>query len=163
MKKNFSKSDLRDGDKLTYRDGTVRFVYGVNLLNSDDQVLSGLIRYNNDLTNERSIKDNDIIKVERTTTETIFELIETIELVSGEIYFNVDRVVRFNRIIKEGSLVYVFSQAVNAGNFYRNTQLSIIDDKLSISTPKQKATLIKAEIENGYLWDDKTKELIKID
>lgn len=40
-KKTFTKADLKDGMKVTFRDGSVKFLLGVNLLSYDSTLWSG--------------------------------------------------------------------------------------------------------------------------
>lgn len=61
---SFTKSDLQDGDVVTYRDGKKRFVKGKIFVDNEGNQRNDFNSYNEDLTS-RSFFDNDIVKVER--------------------------------------------------------------------------------------------------
>lgn len=74
----FIKSDLKDGDVVTYRNGRKRTINNDNLIDDDGDGVNNLRYYNKDLTS-RINKNNDIIKVERPTSyKTVFERKEEI-------------------------------------------------------------------------------------
>lgn len=65
--KQFAKSDLKDGDIVTYRDGT-KAINVCNALVGKDGVLRYANSYEEDLTRgDQYCKDTDIVKVERPT------------------------------------------------------------------------------------------------
>ena len=74
----FKKSDLKDGDIVTYRDGRKRTVKGKNLID-DGCVVNDLSNWNNNLKDIDGYSEFDIVKVERPIKyETIFERKEEI-------------------------------------------------------------------------------------
>ena len=78
--KQFTKNDLKDGDILTYRDGT-KAIYVCNALVGKNGVLRYVNSYEEDLTRgDQYCKDTDIVKVERPTENlnTVFERKEEI-------------------------------------------------------------------------------------
>ena len=75
----FTKSDLKNDDVVTYRNGTIRRVRENKLLNRDGYSGNRLENYNNDLKDKDGQHDLDIVKVERPTKyETVFERKEEI-------------------------------------------------------------------------------------
>lgn len=74
----FTKSDLKDGDIVTYRNGTRRRVRNNKLLDEDGYSGNRLENYNNNLKDKDGGHNLDIIKVERPTYETVFERKEEI-------------------------------------------------------------------------------------
>lgn len=74
----FTKSDLKDGDIVTYRDGTRRRVRNNKLLSEDGYSGNRLENYNNNLKNKDGGHNLDIVKVERPTYKTVFERKEEI-------------------------------------------------------------------------------------
>lgn len=75
----FTKSDLKDGDIVTYRDGTRRRVRNNKLLDEGGCSGNRLENYNNNLKDKDGEHDLDIVKVERPTKyETVFERKEEI-------------------------------------------------------------------------------------
>ena len=74
----FTKSDLKDGDIVTYRDGTRRRVRDNKLLSEDGYSGNRLENYNNNLKNKDGGHNLDIVKVERPTYKTVFERKEEI-------------------------------------------------------------------------------------
>lgn len=76
----FTKSDLKDGDIVTYRNGEKLINVQGMLINKEEGISGFISNYNEDLTRENKYyKDTDIIKVERPTKyETIFERKEEI-------------------------------------------------------------------------------------
>lgn len=79
-KVDFTKSDLKDGDVVTYKNGDKRTKISNRLLNEDGNTTNWLHSYNEDLTREcEERKETDIIKVERPTGyETVYERKEEI-------------------------------------------------------------------------------------
>ncbi len=74
----FKKSDLKDGDIVTYRDGKKRTVKSKNLID-DVCVVNDLSNWNNNLKDIDGYSEFDIVKVERPIKyETIFERKEEI-------------------------------------------------------------------------------------
>lgn len=74
----FKKSDLKDGDIVTYRDGKKRTVKSKNLID-DGCVVNDLSNWNNNLKDIDGYSEFDIVKVERPIKcETIFERKEEI-------------------------------------------------------------------------------------
>lgn len=75
----FTKSDLKDGDIVTYRDGDKRTVVAENLINSKGYPSKKLNQYTNELKDKVIGESLDIIKVERPVKyETVFERKEEI-------------------------------------------------------------------------------------
>ena len=69
----FTKSDLKDGDVVTYRSGRKRIVQGKNLIKTDGNNGYNLNGYRDDLIEKYNNRDLDIIRVERPTQyETVF-------------------------------------------------------------------------------------------
>lgn len=78
-KVQFTKSDLKDGDIVTYRNGNKRIVQGERLRTLDGDNGYELQGYREDLTEKYNDTVLDIIKVERPTKyETVFERKEEI-------------------------------------------------------------------------------------
>ncbi len=76
-KAQFIKSDLKDGDIVTFRDGDKRIVQNEKVRNGDNWL--PLEIYREDLTDKDNTTVYDIIKVERPTQyETVFERKEEI-------------------------------------------------------------------------------------
>lgn len=77
VEKQFTKSDLKDGDIVTYRDGRKKIVFEDKFYGSNHFVL--LKYYTEDLKDIDGEEENDIIKVERPVKyETVFERKEEI-------------------------------------------------------------------------------------
>lgn len=75
----FKKSDLKDRDIVTYRDGRKRTVKGKGLIDSDGDFANPLSNWNNNLKDIDGYSEFDIVKVERPIKyETIFERKEEI-------------------------------------------------------------------------------------
>lgn len=75
----FTKSDLKDGDIVTYRNGDKRTVIAGNLINSNGYISKKLNQYTNELKDTVTGESLDIIKVERPVKyETVFERKEEI-------------------------------------------------------------------------------------
>lgn len=78
-KVKFIKSDLKDGDIVTYRNGDKRTVIAGNLINSNGYISKKLNQYTNELKDTVIGESLDIIKVERPVKyETVFERKEEI-------------------------------------------------------------------------------------
>lgn len=79
LERQFTKSDLKDGDIVTYRNGDKRTVVDGNLMNSCGYILKKLSQYTNELKDTVIGKSLDIVKVERPIKyETVFERKEEI-------------------------------------------------------------------------------------
>lgn len=79
LERQFTKSDLKDGDIVTYRNGDKRTVVDGNLINSCGYILKKLSQYTNELKDTVIGKSLDIVKVERPIKyETVFERKEEI-------------------------------------------------------------------------------------
>lgn len=77
VEQQFTKSNLQNGDIVTYRDGQKRTVMCNKLINEDGTATNYLTIYKDDLTYKNS--QRDIVKVERSIGyETIFERKEEI-------------------------------------------------------------------------------------
>lgn len=77
--KQFTKSDLKDGDIVTYRNGDKRTIINNNLIDEQGEKAHDLNYYREDLTSKGGTGYLDIIKVERPTSyETVFERKEEI-------------------------------------------------------------------------------------
>lgn len=75
----FTKSDLKDGDIVTYRNGAKRTLKGEKLINQEGYEMYDLIQYKTDLTDIGEQRSLDIIKVERPVQyETVYERKEEI-------------------------------------------------------------------------------------
>lgn len=78
-KVKFIKSDLKDGDIVTYRNGDKRTVIAGNLINSNGYISKKLNQYTNELKDTVIGESLDIIKVERPVKyEIVFEREEEI-------------------------------------------------------------------------------------
>lgn len=78
-KVKFIKSDLKDGDIVTYRNGDKRTVVAGNLINSNGYISKKLNQYTNELKDTVIGESLDIIKVERPVKyEIVFEREEEI-------------------------------------------------------------------------------------
>lgn len=74
----FTKSDLKDGDIVTYRDGRKKIVFEDKFYGSNHFVL--LKYYTEDLKDIDGEEENDIVKVERPVKyETVFEREEVLD------------------------------------------------------------------------------------
>lgn len=79
QKVEYTKSDLKDGDIVTYRTGRKRIVQGERLIQMDGNNGYNLNAYRDDLTEKNNDRDLDIIKVERPLQyKTVFERKEEI-------------------------------------------------------------------------------------
>lgn len=79
LERQFTKSDLKDGDIVTYRNGDKRTVVDGNLINSCGYILKKISQYTNELKDTVIGKSLDIVKVERPIKyETVFERKEEI-------------------------------------------------------------------------------------
>lgn len=79
VNKQFTKSDLKDGDIVTYRNGEKRTVINNKLIDEEGEDANELNYYEKDLIQEDGTSDLDIIKVERPTGyTTVFERKEEI-------------------------------------------------------------------------------------
>lgn len=74
----FRKSDLRDGDIVTYRSGEKRVVYKNELVEEDRMAANTLNNYAENLKDDCGDTEFDIVKVERPRYETVFERKEEI-------------------------------------------------------------------------------------
>lgn len=75
----FTKSDLKDGDVVTYRNGEKRTIKDEELLTKSKIAVNKLDNYKEDLTNKVGSMNLDIIKVERPVKyKTVFERKEEI-------------------------------------------------------------------------------------
>lgn len=89
-KKQFTKSDLKDGDIVTYRNGDKRTVIAGNLINSNGYISKKLNQYTNELKDTVIGESLDIIKVERPVKyETVFEREEVLDEVEKKYLANV--------------------------------------------------------------------------
>lgn len=83
VEKQFIKSDLKDGDIVTYRNGDKRTVIAGNLINSNGFISKKLNQYTNELKDTVIGESLDIIKVERPVKyEIVFgreEILDEIE------------------------------------------------------------------------------------
>lgn len=78
VEKQFTKSDLKDGDIVTYRNGLKKIVSGDKLWENDD-LFTPLRYYTEDLKDVDGEEEYDIVKVERPVQyETVFERKEEI-------------------------------------------------------------------------------------
>lgn len=79
VKVKFTKSDLKDGDIITYRDGRKRTIVAESLIDEYGHEVAGLRTYDNELKNKFSATGLDIVKVERPTQyKEVFERKEEI-------------------------------------------------------------------------------------
>lgn len=74
----FTKSDLKEGDIVTYRNGRRRIVKEDYLINDKGEKQLSLQNYDNYLLDKDNDSKFDIVKVERPTYETVFERKEEI-------------------------------------------------------------------------------------
>lgn len=76
----FTKSDLKDGDIVTYRNGEKRIVENINLIDETGEIAHRLDYYTNELkVDSRCCSNLDIIKVERPVQyKTVYERKEEI-------------------------------------------------------------------------------------
>lgn len=80
VEKQFTKSDLKDGDIVTYRNGDKRTVIAGNLINSNGYISKKLNQYTNELKDTVIGESLDIIKVERPVKyEIVFEREEILD------------------------------------------------------------------------------------
>lgn len=78
VEKQFTKSDLKDGDIVTYRNGLKKIVSGDKLYGND--LFTSLRYYPEDLKDVDGEEKNDIVKVERPVKyETVFEREEVLD------------------------------------------------------------------------------------
>ena len=84
--KQFTKSDLKDEDIVTYRNGNKRIKIAGKLFDENGSATIWLHSYNEDLTRKyKERKETDIIKVERPTQyETVFERKEILDKAEKE-------------------------------------------------------------------------------
>jgi hypothetical protein len=79
VERQFTKSDMKDGDIVTYRNGSKRTVIAKKLINSGGYIAKRIDNYTEELKDTISGIDLDIIKVERPAKyETVFERKEEI-------------------------------------------------------------------------------------
>lgn len=79
VEKQFTKSDLKDGDIVTYRNGDKRTVIAGNLINSNGGISKKLNQYTNELKDTVIGERLDIVKEERPTQyKEVFERKEEI-------------------------------------------------------------------------------------
>lgn len=84
----FTKSDLKDGDIVTYRNGLKKIVSGDKLYGND--LFTSLRYYPEDLKDVDGEEKNDIVKVERPVKyETVFEREEILDEVEKKYLANV--------------------------------------------------------------------------
>lgn len=78
--KQFTKSDLKDGDIVTYRSGDIRILKGRELIDEEGRACNNIdYAYSDDLTYKIGDRKFDIIKVERPVKyETVYERKEEI-------------------------------------------------------------------------------------
>ena len=80
VEKQFTKSDLKDGDIVTYRNGDKRTVIAGNLINSNGGISKKLNQYTNELKDTVIGESLNIIKVERPVKyEIVFEREEILD------------------------------------------------------------------------------------
>ena len=109
----FTKSDLKDGDIVTYRNGDKRTVIAGNLINSNGYISKKLNQYTNELKDTVIGESLDIIKVERPVKyETVFEREEVLDETEKKYLANVIKPFRhkIKSIMKRseyGSLCYI--------------------------------------------------------
>ena len=113
VKVKFTKSDLKDGDIITYRDGRKRTIVAESLIDEYGHEVAGLRTYDNELKNKFSATGLDIVKVERSTQyEEVFEREEILDEVEKKYLANVIKPFRhkIKSIMKRseyGSLCYI--------------------------------------------------------
>lgn len=91
-KVKFIKSDLKDGDIVTYRNGDKRTVIAGNLINSNGYISKKLNQYTNELKDTVIGESLDIIKVERPVKyEIVFEREEILDETEKRYLANVIR------------------------------------------------------------------------
>ena len=79
VENQFTKSDLKDGDIVTYRNGSKRTVIAKKLINSGGYIAKNIDNYTEELKDTISMIDLDIVKVERPIKyKTVFERKEEI-------------------------------------------------------------------------------------
>ena len=109
----FTKSELKDGDIVTYRNGDKRTVIAGNLINSNGYISKKLNQYTNELKDTVIGESLDIIKVERPVKyETVFEREEVLDETEKKYLANVIKPFRhkIKSIMKRseyGSLCYI--------------------------------------------------------
>ena len=75
----FTKSDLKDGDIVTYRNGNKRIVISGKLINENGMGTKYLRSYDDQIKDKNGCRNLDIVKVERPVKyETVFERKEEI-------------------------------------------------------------------------------------
>lgn len=122
VEKQFTKSDLKDGDIVTYRDGRKKIVFEDKFYGSNHFVL--LKYYTEDLKDIDGEEENDIVKVERPAQyETVFEREEILDEVEKKYLANVIKPFRhkIKSIMKRsayGSLCYIKICIKNGDNAY---------------------------------------------
>ena len=88
VKVKFTKSDLKDGDIVTYRNGLKKIVSGDKLCGND--LFAPLRYYTEDLKDVDGEEEYDIVKVERSTQyEEVFEREEILDEVEKKYLANV--------------------------------------------------------------------------
>jgi len=113
VEKQFTKSDLKDGDIVTYRNGDKRTVIAGNLINSNGYISKKLNQYTNELKDTVIGESLDIVKVERSTQyEEVFEREEILDEVEKKYLANVIKPFRHKiksimKRSKYGSLCYI--------------------------------------------------------
>lgn len=113
VEKQFTKSDLKDGDIVTYRNGDKRTVIAGNLINSNGYISKKLNQYTNELKDTVIGESLNIIKVERPVKyEIVFEREEILDEVEKKYLANVIKPFRhkIKSIMKRseyGSLCYI--------------------------------------------------------
>lgn len=111
VEKQFTKSDLKDGDIVTYRNGLKKIVSGDKLCGND--LFAPLRYYTEDLKDVDGEEEYDIVKVERSTQyEEVFEREEILDEVEKKYLANVIKPFRhkIKSIMKRseyGSLCYI--------------------------------------------------------
>ncbi len=89
-KRQFTKSDLKDGDLVTYRDGKKRTIIAESVIDECGHAVAGLGTYDNELKSILFATDLDIVKVERPAKyETVFERKEILDEVEKKYLANV--------------------------------------------------------------------------
>lgn len=121
-KVKFIKSDLKDGDIVTYRDGRKKIVFEDKFYGSNHFVL--LKYYTEDLKDIDGEEENDIVKVERPVKyETVFEREEVLDETEKKYLARVIKPFRhkIKSIMKRseyGSLCYIKICLKNGDNAY---------------------------------------------
>ena len=111
LERQFTKSDLKDGDIVTYRNGLKKIVSGDKLCGND--LFAPLRYYTEDLKDVDGEEEYDIVKVERSTQyEEVFEREEILDEVEKKYLANVIKPFRhkIKSIMKRseyGSLCYI--------------------------------------------------------